>query len=275
MFSKKRRPQIRRNRLVLPLKNIVVIPFRKFWLASIVVLLGAVVYLFVRSDLFLIHQLKVQLSSQCATDDRIKDAAGVWGKSFFTINKADISQKILDKFIALASVEVKKDWPDKLTLIAECRKPLVQIVKASFSGSNLQETSNAAGVTIPDNVGTVLLSDARGTIFKSQPNLDLSLPVFLIAEELSVGSKLDSIAQRVAIDAVETSQQEGFFSQSVVFFDDLIQVNFSNGTILKMTKASSPNKLSDLDLILKKIKLDGRQVRQIDLRFDKPIIVYR
>lgn len=275
MFAKKRRPQIRRNRLVLPLKNVVIVPFRKFWLVSVVVLSGAVVYLFIRSDLFLIHQIKIQLSNQCVTEDQIKDAAGVWGKSFFTIDKNDLSPKILDKFIVLESIEVKKDWPDKLTLIAECRKPLVQIVRTNLSGSELQEASSAASVTIPDNVGTVLLSDSRGTIFKTQPSLDLSLPVFFIAEELGVGSKLDSIAQKAAIDAVATSQREGFFSQSVVFLDDLIQVNFSNGTILKISKASSPSQLSDLDLILKKIKLDGKQVGLIDLRFDKPIIVYR
>ncbi|MBI4039549.1 FtsQ-type POTRA domain-containing protein [Candidatus Daviesbacteria bacterium] len=275
MFAKRRRLQIRRNRLILPLKNVVVVPFKKFWLVSVVVLLAAVVYLFFRSDLFLIHQIKVQSSSQCVSEDQIKDAAGAWGKSFFTIDTSDLSQKILNKFIVIKSVEIKKDWPDQLILTVECRKPLLQVIKANLPGLNIKEASSSADIVIPGNPGAVLLADVQGVIFKTQPNLDLSLPVFLIEEELSIGSKLDSIAQKAAIDAIETSQQEGFFSQSVVFLDDLIQVNFSNGMIVKMNKAPLPNKLSDLDLILKKIKLDGKQVRLIDLRFDKPIIVYR
>jgi len=64
-------------------------------------------------------------------------------------------------------------------------------------------------------------------------------------------------------------------SQTQVISDRSTQVTLKSGPVVMFSTIKDPDtQLDSLQLILSQSKIEGRKISRIDLRFDKPVVVY-
>jgi len=101
---------------------------RFFWLSCLIlIILGVIFYFVVFSSLFQIEKIRVTGNKKASTENlesiinnRInKKIIFLNSKSIFLANLQEISEEILEKFPQIAKVDLKRDFPDIVTVKIE------------------------------------------------------------------------------------------------------------------------------------------------------------
>ena len=106
---------------------------RYFWLSFfILVIFGASSYFLFFADFFQVKEINISGNQKITTEDIKKEVnsllsinfMNISSKSIFLTNFHNISSEILKKFHQLASINFKRDFPNRITVEAEERKPV-------------------------------------------------------------------------------------------------------------------------------------------------------
>lgn len=125
-MSRYRKPhRIRRKKSFL--KN------RYFWLSLFIfVIFGASSYFLFFADFFQVKEIDISGNQKITTEDIKKEVSSLISinfmnfssKSIFLTNFRNINSEILKKFPQLVSISFKRDFPNRITVEAEERKPV-------------------------------------------------------------------------------------------------------------------------------------------------------
>ena len=169
-------------------------------------------------------------------------------------------------------VKVKKRIPDKLLFELTSRKPVVALAIELSSG--LESTASARPQF--SLTGIYYLVDEQGVVVKKvEENQNLPLILFDKDPHFNSGEKInqEEILQTVKIImGMKLRLLEP--KVSLIINPREIEVWLTNETlVLFNSQKEIENQLDSLQFISSRSKMEGKQVKKIDLRFDKPIIV--
>lgn len=253
-----------------------------------------------------VKKVRLEQSSSCLSLDQAKSMLSK-NTSILFIKSDKITADFQKKFPCLADLKISLSLPDTLILQARERTPVLIVEKlffpetldqgeklsktidASFSAT-LEATKEATLIKTLDfevkesSSSGLLVVDDNGYAFLDDPK-DLNLPKIAgFFPELELGKKIDSRIVRNSLEIFEKLKDiqievvSGKVTKGIYL---LILANYQKEVgspkNLKLIFSLTGNHLSELaslQLILQRNKIDLKSIESIDLRFDKPIVVY-
>jgi len=247
-----------------------------FPLALVVLISGAVFKL----NLLTVGQVQIEVNNVGCADERdLVIVSGLTGQNILLINEEDVERKLQNRYPCLKEVKIIRQFGRSLTLKAEGRVSLAKI--AGFRPSapvllkSLQpgKASSAAMLdwSFPEasQEASLLVVDGTGFIFNQDGAHGLPL-VFLADEDLKVGNN-PSLAKIAAV--FPKLNELGVPVSEAKISDDFLLIQTTPKLAFSLRKDVF-RQLASLQLILQEAKINGKVVEFIDLRFDKPVVVY-
>lgn len=264
-----------------PTRWSIVIPFKLVSLILLILLGLASVYLFLRSDIFLVREVDLRKSGeeigQAPTEDEIRERLGyLFAQSIFRVDGEKIARELTDYDLSIEEVAINKELPDKLHIFYKLRQP------AAILEQKLTETLPEGKQLLKSEY---YLIDEEGLIFEKITQ-KLDLPVIKVADStaggtgatLGVSTRLNENLVAAALEILQNTKKISDFKiQNITIFPDAqkVWVETSLGVEVEFSSEESiDQQISSLQTILTKARMDGKRVARIDLRFTKPVVVY-
>jgi cell division septal protein FtsQ len=263
-------------------------------LVVVLLISSAAVYTLYYSDFFKIKEVIVNPSGiSCTNEAEVKKFTNLLGKSILFIDQNWLNQKITERFNCVESISSKKYYPDKLSIDLTERQgnaivrlikfdnvppPKLELREATPSSEaavkkventldfEVNESSVSSSLLV-DKVGFILLKLESADEFGNLPNIYLLgqeinfekvIPNEFIPDVLTVLQKMTALQKKVQLTKIVESDLYIKSEEKIVF---------------SLTK-DILRQLASLQLILQKAKIESKKVEIIDLRFDKPVVVY-
>lgn len=256
------------------------------------------VVLGIRSNLLLINKVEVfppQL--ECVNSDQVIQSSKLLGKNILTINRQQVVKELLSQYLCIKQIRLHYQFPRQIRLELEARSPLIRVVKMAglvvdhLSDLESSPSSQTAlldwSVTLPTSASSYLVVDSDGVIYGQTE--DLVTPLLLIPKTSDIGVIADNFKLGQRLDPVVVGH-------SAQIFQGVIEIIGESSTYgLNQLKAKVmghyllldyhpkvafslitdiQKQIASLQLLLQKAKIDGREMSLIDLRFDRPVVVY-
>ncbi len=243
-------------------------------------ILGAVLLALITVALAKIDLLKVKSVEAsdltCASASEIKKALNLEGLNIFQLPK-DLYPRV-KKFLCLESINYQKEFPSKVKITTAERQAIARVVSYNKQPDlDLKEASVSSQTALIDwsfpvsSESSYFAVDKQGLIFTQTEDFDLPI---LMVPGIRVGlgevisnpnlSKLPIILERLRSEV-------GF---NVIKLDQNNLLVNSSPAIVFNIERDELIQLGSLQLLLQKAKIDGREIKIVDLRFNKPIVVY-
>lgn len=237
-------------------------------LLFILIMLG-IVYLVIFSTVFKVKGFVISPDEfDCGKSEEVKKIVSVLGTNYFSLDNSQIEEKIKDKFFCVGSVNLSKNFPDKVKLNLNKRQGILNLIPLESSRS-AEATPSAQKIATESG----FLIDKEGVVF-SKANFETNLQSVFYLGNLSVGQRLaNNLSERVIkiLDSVKRLDLNP--NDAKIYSGD----NFSLGVKPQITfklSDSLDRQLASLQLIASQAKIDEREVEFLDLRFDKPVVRY-
>lgn len=265
---------------------------RFFWLSYLVlIILGVVFYFVVFSSFFQIKEIRISKNIKVPTED-IKNIVSSQinkkifffdTKSIFLANLQEISKKILEKFPQIAEADLKRDFPDIVTVKIEEREAIG--VWSQNSNYFYIDKEGIIFDPVRNDISNGVEKESRDLLsalpnFASQ-NLGESAQILRIKdlfssiESLQLGKKVIEKEQLNQILKIESKLRNDLkipFREISIISEKRLNTKTSEGwEIYFNLKKDIDWQLTELDFLLKeRIPPDKRRnLEYIDLRFEK------
>lgn len=223
-------------------------------------LLGAAFVFFLKSDFWRVKKISCQVNGQeCLPELRSDLTRLLQAEDILFLSANEIIEKVGKRRPELSRVQVKKRLPSELIFQLEERQPEVAVM---IEGA-------------PE--GNFYLVDREG-VFLEKVASSSGLPFILVNSlaEPERGEKLDQSGIKRAVDLLVGLQLRLLKPQiAKITSEKEIEIQLGNEiqTIFSLKK-DLEEQLDSLQFIFSRTKIEGRQPRRVDLRFDKPVITY-
>lgn len=211
-------------------------------------------YLVFKSDFLIIKKVecfvrdKTSLADEkrwCETAERL-----LLGKRIFLSNQQAIASEVYRKFLPIGKVIVEKKYPQTVVAIINERKPVAKVANPG---------------------GAFYLIDDEGVVFAQADSGGSSLSEVLLdlGEEVSLGSIVSSdILELILLEDPKILQIKYVRATSVELKSDEVPL------ILFSRQKEVSEQIRSLQTVWQKYKIEGKALKKIDLRFDKPVVEY-
>ena len=246
MKKKARRPAFR-HRSWLP----------KLRLIGLVLALGLVAagaFTFMQSDFFSIRYLDCQVDHQPCLPTQEDLFLEFLGKNIFTLKGSDRISKIKEQIYLYEDITLQKKLPNRITI-------------------NLTRRQAVGLIT---SLGKPSLSFDREGVLFSPNDQELNSPLVQVYPEfpLQLGVKAPELAKLAELFTLLSDQQVRL---SDYILDDrgVIKTHQTDklGIVFDLNQDLA-KQVASLQLILSRSKIEGKSISSIDLRFDKPVVVF-
>lgn len=245
-----------RLKLTTPSRLTIVVPYKPMGVFLILLLLGTTIFLLFRSDLFLVRQIEIEGKRVFVREDDLRSTTSFFlARSIFFADASQIERRIKQEFLTVAKIRVEKRLPDRLVIEVWEREPLLKV----------------------ETVGGQFLADSEGLIFASAP-VGLDLPVLNLSEQkIGLGSRLEGKIIAAVLKITQVIKEMGFITLTRVSVNEqgeiVIQSDLA-AEVLFDADSDIEYQLSSLQAILRRVKMEGKKLTKVDLRFQRPIVVY-
>jgi len=219
-------------------------------------------------------------NAQCVNEQNIKSDLNLLGKNILFFDEYEASRKLTVKYPCIKNIDFKRQLSKEIKVFISGRNPFLSVApltKSPLSSlDNLEATPSSSTAfldwSLPSQEREQLTVDETGVVFDCGDNSDLPL-IFLPDENLKIGQKLDdSLFIKISEIVTKLTQfQIQNFHAKVENHDLVIQT--SPQLVFALDK-DALKQLASLQLILAKAKMNETMIKSIDLRFDKPVVVY-
>ncbi|MBI4040198.1 FtsQ-type POTRA domain-containing protein [Candidatus Daviesbacteria bacterium] len=250
-------------------------------LVGLVLAFGLSVAVF-KFNLLLISRVDVKIDQPaCASAEAIKFASNLIGKNLFLVNSQDVEGKLIQKYPCVREIVLHRVFPGKVTIEVSLRKELVRIAglttRGQLSFSNLEASASTATALLDwsfpkASAEAYLLADKTGFLF-GQADSTGSGVLYLDDPMLKIGQSLGTAFVQKIVPILEKINELGESSIVGKKGGDILQIASGQKLVFDLDR-DILHQLASLQLILQKAKIDQRSVESIDLRFDKPVVIY-
>lgn len=264
----------------------IVIPFKGISVLLLLILIVSSIYLFLRSDILLVKELKIQKlqgwqNKSFTSEDEVKDVLLPFlARSILMISKDEVTKRVQGEFLAIKTVSVKKEVPDRMLVVYSERMPaaVIKAVKV-FEEEYLEK--NAQGEEIKKMQKKVqtesFFVDEEGLIFARKDG-EFDLPEFVLADRQNVnlGDQISGKELSAALKIILTfnNNHELKINKVSLREEGEIEVIFTIGltVLFEARNKDITFQTSSLQTIYQRSKIEGRRLSRVDLRFEKPVI---
>lgn len=255
-----------------------------------IILLGLVllvifsIFLLFRSNMFTIQSIDVQTEKISCTDNKqIRDVVPLLGQNFFLTNSAKVESKLKKRFICIKSVEILRQFPNRVKIKVFGREPAAILVvtkdiEATQSGLLERFTQQATPSGEPNSSAIVmdsgenLLVDIQGVIYSSNLEGVTAPRIYVRDSKLTLGQTLKEDVIKNVLKILDKLKTFGVSVKEVkIIQNKLLLVDAVPRIIFKLDDKQEMQ-IASLQLILNKAKIDDSSLEFIDLRFDKPVV---
>jgi len=203
------------------------------------------------SPIFRIKHLTVEGGGNCLSTEKI-NGAGIIGKNIIFLSHKKLEVTLLEKFPCLKKIYITKKIPSDLNLSAEVDMPQVKI-----AGRNLFITRS--GLVTQEGTSTL-------------PELFIPSQVELTAGETTRDSQVLS-----AVELTSLVEKTDFRLSAIRIIDGGNIAFYSPENLIALFSIEKPKNLQvdSLQQVVAQAKIDSVKISKIDLRFDKPVVVYK
>lgn len=249
-----------------------------------VLLLFLVMLMIVGLALPLVKISKVQIKGQpsCASADQLKNGAQLNNQSWFFFDAGRVKKRLLEQFPCLADVNLVRLLPEAVVIEVVERQPILVVEPVQQTSLTdlvqLEATPSSSAAqltpTSPSSPSASFLVDRLGVIFSQDLSRASSLPhVWVVGSQLSLGQTMKGEMVNKMVTILKKLQQLQLPVDQAKQVDQLLLVSGQTQLIFSLEKDERVQ-LASLQLILQKAKIDSKPIDRIDLRFDKPVVVY-
>lgn len=174
-------------------------------------------------------------------------------KNIFRFDTTTLAGAIEKENPQIKNVIVRKKLPDTLILYAEERKPLfIATDRSKF---------------------TYFIADSEGVVFAQVNNS--ALPVLQTERiSLKVGVKLDRRRETTAVKYIAAIDTNGLELKEIIVGEKGLHLGVDSVHVVVNADEYNKEKLKALQILLKRFTIEGRKPREIDLRFEKPVVKF-
>ncbi len=213
-----------------------------------IILLSLFFYLGFNSNLFKIKILGLPDKISCAEAEEIKKESQIQGKHFFLLQQNLIKQNLKKRFICIKSIDFSYKFPNKLDLKISERKPAA-IVNESF------------------------ITDEDGFVFAQKEIINVP-KLQILGFNIKIGAMFPDDIIKKSLLVFNDLAKAGLTVNEARISPERDLLVYSNMKIVLNLDDDLSSKLASLQLILNQAKIESKVIKNIDLRFDKPVISY-
>ncbi|MFH0937008.1 MAG: FtsQ-type POTRA domain-containing protein [Candidatus Daviesbacteria bacterium] len=245
-------------------------------------LILVLVLVMLKSPLLSVNLVTIKINqASCINEESLRKELILEGRNILFLNEENLSKTIYAKYLCVKKLTLQRSFPNNIQVQVEGKIAFAKLIPLeNITFSNLKEleatpSSSSALVnwsfpTIDKNTG--FLVDKDGSIFAQ--NFESNLPTIFMAEpDLKLGKNLnkDDFNKVATIFEKIFSTDLNFNRTQLV--SNYLMVETSPKLIFSLNHDIA-HQLASLQLILEKAKIDERMISQVDLRFEKPVVVY-
>lgn len=254
----------------------------------VLVLLGLI---FLKFNLFNISEIKVNLENiNCAAVEQIKSDSRLVGQNIFFIDEDKFKQTLIQKYLCIKEIQIEKFYLQQIEVKVVGRKPFVKIGSyqeiSPILALDLKEATPSSSTALLDwsypTPVDLHTADETGFVFDTESKD--SLPLFLLpGGDIKLAKQVDqTMFEKLSLIFNKLNMEENIWGREpqmkIVDNELLIKIFLKEDQkeqkIIFALERDILKQLASLQLILQKAKIDNRVMEMIDLRFDKPVVIY-
>lgn len=180
-----------------------------------------------------------------------------FNKNIIFLPTQKISEEILRKNPILKEIKIKKKLPAKLILEIKKRQALV-VLSSEPSGEDFY------------------VIDEEGVVLAKEKKTDLPLIFFSPIGKWEIGQRVEEEKIQQTVDILTKLRLNLFKPKSAKIISPYsLEVWLNEGFLVVFSlKKEGENQVGSLQTIFSRSKIEGRVIKKIDLRFDKPVVNY-
>jgi cell division septal protein FtsQ len=238
------------------------------------IFLGGVAFIVFKSGFFTVRKITCWWEKDSCPPEIWNELTSLtFGKNLIFLKKEEISKKFLSEHYVVKNLKIKKVLPNKLVFELEKRK---EVAVLGFELKLEEKETTSSGKPVFETTKDFFLVDEEGVVIKKEN--DPLLPLILLSEQLSLNVG-QQVPQREIVEAIKflTTLRLNLLEPKIakitspysltVWLKDGEEVVFS-------LKKEIQVQVDSLQFILSRSKIEGKEIKKIDLRFDKPVVSY-
>ena len=223
----------------------------KFWPALVLVILIPAILLILTQ--FKVTRIEIDKQTSCLDSEKLLTDLELSQKFTFLISEQKIAEQIKQKYNCVSQIKIEKKLPSTIRVKVTLNEPILKIAE-----TDLALTQDGQVVKLLDNQ---------------------KLPIVYNIKQIKpeIGQKITDDDLVFAINLATQLQSSDFIPAGIRFIDPN---NIAVYNVNSMTAIFTPQKdvtlqVNSLQQVLSKAKIDAVKIDKIDLRFEKPILVYK
>lgn len=220
-----------------------------------VIFTGWLVWSWLNSPFFIIRTLHCQVEASICSPVEEQDFLYLLGKNILWLDSKAEAEGIIFLRPAYESVQLSRQLPQGILVTIIKRKPIGQASK-------------------DNNIFYVF--DQHGFVFGQGEN-NPSLPVVNVYPEFPLALNLPNEILRKIVDLVRfLDEYQLAFKQFEIPDNRTVKIKTEDGQELIFgLQKSLKSQVASLQLILSRSKIEGKLIKSLDLRFDKPVAIFK
>lgn len=238
----------------------------------------------------------------CTTSSEIIDALKKMNLNYFYFKSSDVEYELRKKFFCIGKIESEVTYPDHLKLKISGREgkfvvntinsgintnPVIQLSLDQLNAT--QSTTEAFPPKVLNQIldnykdsseSAMFLVDQEGAIFEEVSSNTAYPRLSIFEENLKIGQKIPDGLIPKALEILEALKKTDTPSDNLLVVGDKLIVDTKPRITFALNRPLDRQSAS-LQLILRQAKMnldpdskDSKSVDSIDLRFDRPVVVY-
>ncbi len=242
------------------------------------------IFFMVKNNPFRIKNINFKNTDlSCVSNEQLRNYLNLANSNIFNISAESLQQKAKQKFKCLSSITIQKKFPETLEIEANDRKlaAVIKFFQLPELDLKLSEAtaSSATAIIIENTQGAKQIAnfivDNEGTILKLQADTsDLpEIEYYHQATELKLGAKIPEDAIAKSLKVINLLTQQGIVTKRIKIIESGLFLSGEKELAFSL-RWDIDRQIASLQLILHQAMIDSREVKKIDLRFEKAIVVY-
>ena len=220
-------------------------------------LCGAAVYLILFSSLFKIENIVVEGTQEYVSSHDVTLLAenNVKGKNIFKFEKEALVEKLESNLLGAKKYIIEKEYPGTIKIKVIERVPIAMIYQ--------------------DQDEYYLIDDDGYVLGYSDPQKQ-DLPKIHYEKEIKIGLFIDKNLVPIYIELTELFLKEDVAVSSMSFSPKHVNLYLENGArVLIGNEKNKAEALKAVSSFIKESELEDKQIKRIDFRYDKVIVLFK
>lgn len=244
------------------------------------------IYTLTRVPLLSIKEIEITNPNlSCTTRSELENNLNLRGVNFFMIDKTKITDKIKKRFLCIKDIQIDRTFPNSVKIeITEREAKLIlktytPAQELSLELNDATPSSTSARVFKDDfsinqaSIGASLVVDYDGFIFAKDLENASPPQIYYASKSLDIGMEVDREFVPQVLFVLNKLTELNIPFDFLKVDKHKFYIGSEQKVILSLRKDLKVE-LASLQLILEESKMNSKLIDLVDLRFDKPIVIF-